>query len=502
MSRIRIGALIASTAILVAACGGSTATQVPSSQAPSSQAPSSQAPATEAPSQPAEGTPKTGGTLVVGIEGDMVRSDMALVSDLNSSYVLQQVVEGLVSLAPGTGDEIVPALATDWTISDDSLTYTFNLREGVSFHDGTPVDATAVKYNFDRWLNFPQSYIDAGYTYYADTVIGHGETSLVESVSVVDANTVDIKLRNPNSAFLLQMTLTPFAIQSPTAIEAGNGNAADFAQNKYAVATKAPGAVGTGPFVFQEWVSGDHVTLTKNPSYWNAANGGPYLDSVTFRPLPDTTARLNDLTSGGIDLAQALAPVDVPSLTGDPDVSPIDRGSACNLGVIGMRPGPQAVRQPQDPPGGRSRDRPAGARGRVLRGRRHGRRQLDAARIAIREGSHLPDLRPRGRQGAHHRVGRRARGSLVRVLVPLQHDPRVHAGSEGTVRRHPDDARGRRLQAHPEDGRRGTRGYVDGWNKGDYAMWPGGWNCDWFGIDNFLYTAFFGYQRRRAEPLL
>ena len=69
-----------------------------------------------------------------------------------------------------------------------------------------------------------------------------------------------------------------------------------------------PAMVGTGPFVFKEWVTGDHVTLTKNPNYWNAAAGGPYLDAITFKPITDTTATLNALQSGDVDIAQTLAP--------------------------------------------------------------------------------------------------------------------------------------------------------------------------------------------------
>ena len=144
MSRIRFGALFAATAIAVAACGGSTATNAPATQAPASTAPgATAAPASEAPASeaPAAGQPKAGGTLVVALPGDINRTDTALIDDANSSYVGQQVMETLVTLAPGTGDEIIPGLATEWKISDDGLTYTFTIRDGVKFHDGTPLDA-------------------------------------------------------------------------------------------------------------------------------------------------------------------------------------------------------------------------------------------------------------------------------------------------------------------------------------------------------------------------
>ena len=100
------------------------------------------------------------------------RTDPALVDDANSSYVLQQIFEGLVTLKPGTGSEIVGQLADSWTISDDGLTYTFKLRSGIKFQDGTDFNAAAAKVNFDRWMSIPKSYTDLGYNYYFGTVFG------------------------------------------------------------------------------------------------------------------------------------------------------------------------------------------------------------------------------------------------------------------------------------------------------------------------------------------
>ena len=136
MSRVRIGALIATAAIVVAACGGSTATTAPASAAPpaSAEPGATTAPATEAPRR---GGIKEGGTLVVAIPGDIKRTDPALIDDSNTSYVMQNVMEGLVRLKPGTTGELEPDLAESWELSPDGLTYTFKIREGVKFHDGT-----------------------------------------------------------------------------------------------------------------------------------------------------------------------------------------------------------------------------------------------------------------------------------------------------------------------------------------------------------------------------
>jgi peptide/nickel transport system substrate-binding protein len=137
--------------------------------------------------------------------------------------------------------------------------------------------------------------------------------------------------------------------------------------------------------VFKEWVPGDHVTLTKNPDYWNKAAGGPYLDSLTFKPIADTTATLNALQAGDVDISQTLAPVDVPTAQADTKLQYYDRGSACNVGVPGDEPEVQAVRQSQDPPGGGVRHQPQGDRGCVLRRHRCGPQELGAPRHDLRE---------------------------------------------------------------------------------------------------------------------
>ena len=111
------------------------------------------------------------------------------------------MVETLVTLKPGTGGDIVPELAESWTISTDGKDYTFKIRSGVKFHDGTDLDAAAVKANFDRWLNIPKAYIDLSYTYYIDSVIGHGDTSFV-ATAAPDASTVVVhraRRRTPRS---------------------------------------------------------------------------------------------------------------------------------------------------------------------------------------------------------------------------------------------------------------------------------------------------------------
>jgi peptide/nickel transport system substrate-binding protein len=486
MARFRFAALAAATAIAVAACGGA-ASPTP---APATQAPATAAPATPAPATPAPGTPKAGGIFVVAIPGDINRTDPALVDDMNSTYVEQQVMETLVTLKPGTGDVIVPALATEWSISADGLSYTFKIRQGVKFHDGTDLSAEAVKINFDRWLSIPSAYVDLGYTYYIDTVI----TPAVAAVTAPDATTVVVTLKAPNSAFLVQMTLTPFAISSPKALTDGNASAPDFKDNKYATGG-TPAMIGTGPFMFKEWVPGDHVTLVKNPSYWNAAAGGPYLDQITFKPITDTTATLNALQSGGVDLAQAISPVDVATVKADPNLQAIDRGSACNVGLLAMNQthkpfdnvkirqavayavnrqalvdaffgGAGLVPSNWAPPGtlfAKVLDMPG--------------YDPDKAKALIAE-SGVTDLAfdfwyPSDVSRAYMPDPKGEFEAILRDLEAVGFKP-----NPKTAPWRPD--------------------YLAAESTGTYPAWLIGWNCDWLGIDNFLYTADFGY---RGDPL-
>ena len=149
------------------------------------------------------GEAQAGGTLVFAGASDPVVLDGALVSDGESLRVIYQIFEGLVALAPGT-TEIVPALAESWEASPDGLAWTFNLRSGVTFHDGEAFNAAAVCYNFDRWYNFKGSFQNPSASYYWQTVFGgFAETdpdsgapaeSLYSSCEATDDTTVVLNL--------------------------------------------------------------------------------------------------------------------------------------------------------------------------------------------------------------------------------------------------------------------------------------------------------------------
>ncbi len=483
MVRYRIGALVAAAAIVLAACSPAASPSAPTATQPPGSAVASAPPSAEA-------TPKSGGTLVVGIPGDINRTDPALVDDANSTYVEQQVVETLVTLKPGTGDQIVADLADSWTTSPDGLTYTFKLHPGIKFHDGTDLDAAAVKFNFDRWLNIPKAYTKLGYTYYIETVI----LGKVVKTEAPDSSTFAVTLNAPNSAFLVTMTLTPFGIQSPKAMTDGKASAPDFKDNKYSTGGP-PALVGTGPFKFKEWKTGDHVTLVKNEDYWDKAKGGPYLDQITFKPISDTTATLNAIQSNDIQMAQAFAPNDVPTIQSDTNLRYYDRGSACNVGVLAMN----QTHKPFD-----------NAKIRQAVGYAVNRKAIVDAFFG-ETGVVLKNWVPPGTKFAKDLTIPDYDPTKAKALI--QESGVTDLSFEfwypsDVSRPYMPDVKGefeaiqRDLEAvgfKPTPKTKPWRpDYLGEESKGKYPMWLIGWNCDWLGIDNFLYTAFFGY--REGKP--
>ena len=258
-----------------------------------------------------------GGTFVFGRGGDSVKLDPAVVTDGESFRVTDQIFDRLVAFDGGTTN-IKPGLAKSWDIAPDGLTYWLHIRENVTFHDGTPLDAAAVKWNFDRWGDEENPYRNASdvFEYYTD-VTGFGDA--IKSVDVVDPLTVQISLNEPQGPFLLNLALPAFGISSPTAMMAD-------IQNAY----RNP--VGTGAFKFMEWVPGDHITIAKNAAYWGDT---PLLDSVIVRAIPDNAARYLALRSGSIDMMEGANPDDVISARRDRSLQVLLRPSL-NVAYINM----------------------------------------------------------------------------------------------------------------------------------------------------------------------
>lgn len=238
---------------------------------------------------------KRGGTFVLGLVAEPTSLDPAQLTDINSMRILSSIYDTLVRFDPA-GFDLKPALATKWTVSSDGLTYTFTLRQGIKFHDGTDFNADAVKFNFDRMLDPKNAYADTGPFPFAGFYYGS-----IKETRVVDPSTVQFILKQPYSPLLNSLTLNQGRIVSPTAVKKYGK---DFAQNP----------VGTGPFKFSEWQRGVRVVVTRNDSYWD---GAPLLDKIVFRPIPDDQTRYSELKSGNADAIVDVPPDNVAPVKSD-----------------------------------------------------------------------------------------------------------------------------------------------------------------------------------------
>jgi ABC-type transport system substrate-binding protein len=252
-------------------------------------------------------------TFVFGAQGDAVNLDTAIVTDGESFRVSQQGVEGLLEFEGGTANPI-PALAESWEHSDDLLEWTFHLRQGVTFHDGTPFNADAVVFNFDRWRNTdnPYHFEEQVFEYYESMWGGFDDDSLIASVEAVDEYTVKFTFTDITTVEA-NMAMTMFGIHSPTAIE------------EYGVDYGTPdvGYVGTGPYEFVEWVTGDQVTLQRYPDYWGEIPGN--VETIVIRPIVDPAARFAALQAGEIDAYFGATPEDVEAAEADENLRVLRR---------------------------------------------------------------------------------------------------------------------------------------------------------------------------------
>jgi peptide/nickel transport system substrate-binding protein len=220
------------------------------------------------------------GTLVVGLVAEPVNLDPPQVTDLNSNRVGRRIVETLVTF-PDESTQVVPGLAESWTISKDGLQYTFKLRSGIKFHDGTPLNAEAVKFSIERQINPNHPASKLGKYPFANYFFGN-----VKAVEVLSDERVAFLLSEPRASFLAVLTAPAASIVSPTAVMKWGP---DYPSHP----------VGTGPFRFASWDRGQRVVLERNPSYWKYP---VRIERVIYRPIVEDQARLTELLTGGLDL--------------------------------------------------------------------------------------------------------------------------------------------------------------------------------------------------------
>lgn len=238
--------------------------------------------ACQAPAPEASGDPVQGGTLTYA-SGDAEPTclDPHVGGNYPQALLAGQFLESLVSR--DDSGEIIPWLAESWTAADDGLSWEFTLRDDVSFTDGTPLDAEAVKVNVEH-LKDPATQSSTGY-------LALGK---VDHVEVVDDRVARFVMTAPDSALLESLTQPWNAIQSPAGIARGMDENC-----------QAP--IGTGPFIVDEWVKQDHVSLVRNDDYSSppadAGHEGPaYLEAIDWRFVPDSASRYAALQAGQVDV--------------------------------------------------------------------------------------------------------------------------------------------------------------------------------------------------------
>ncbi len=306
--------------VTLAACAPA-ATAVPSTPTSGASAPGSTAAAT--PAAPATaaataaptakpGTPaaspttaakiKRGGTLRAAVQNDWVTTDPML--NNADAGTIEQLMQPFATWKQDDKGAFgpTPVLATEWQFAEKSIT--LKLRQGVKFHDGSDWNATVAKFNLDRFATNPKSQQKPALAVIDET----------KGVEVVDNYTIRVNLKAPSASFLANLSPAgdrPALMVSKDAID------------KFGEDRMATNPVGTGPFKFVEWVTGDHMTFNKWENYWEKGEDGqplPYVETLVTRWINDDTVRLLELRSKNIHVTEIIQGKDVPSVKANPDL--------------------------------------------------------------------------------------------------------------------------------------------------------------------------------------
>jgi peptide/nickel transport system substrate-binding protein len=261
--------------------------------------------------------------LVVGQVAEPRSLDPHVATSLNDFRILVNLYEGLVRFRDGSLD-IAPSLAERWTVSDDGLTYRFELKRGVRFHDGSAFDAEAVRFNLERMLDPAHPYHDTGpfpLAFFFEPI---------REIEVIDSHRIALHLKEPFAPLLANLAYPTGLMVSPEAVRA---RGAGFGRHP----------AGTGPFRFVGWDPRRRVVLERNDDYHGPQ---PPLRTLVFRPLNDPMTRIAELMAGGVDLVAGLAPDQVALLRNDPDYHVYEEvGPHLWFLILNVRDGPFSDRR-------------------------------------------------------------------------------------------------------------------------------------------------------------
>ncbi|HEX4835512.1 MAG TPA: ABC transporter substrate-binding protein [bacterium] len=258
-------------------------------------------------------------TLVIAIGADQTGLDPQTVENNESGFVMSTIFDSIVNYKPGSSI-VGPGLAEKWVISPDGLVYTFTLRRGVAFHDGTPMNAHTVADDVDRAIN-PQNpcYVlgRKGVDTYDDFTFGSVKDGTVVKMDVLDDDTLRFTLPKPNAPFLSSLAMIWQGIMSPAATK------------QYACdASQHP--VGTGPFRFVEAVRNDHITVEANAAYWG---GRPKVDRIIFQIVPESATRMLKLERNEVQILADVPPSDYARVTANSALKLYQQAGLTILGV-------------------------------------------------------------------------------------------------------------------------------------------------------------------------
>jgi peptide/nickel transport system substrate-binding protein len=255
---------------------------------------------------------------IVGQIAEPKSLDPAAVTAVNDFRILVNVYDGLTRYRDGTL-EVEPALAESWEISDDGKTYTFKLRSGVTFHDGSDFNAEAVKFNFDRMLKEDHPFHDTGPFPLAFFF------SAVEEVNVIDDMTVEFKLNAPYAPFLSNLAYPTGLIVSPAAVEEYGK---EFGRHPS----------GTGAFKFEEWEANAKVVVSRNEDYWD---GAAPLEAIVYRPITDANTRIAEMLAGGLDIMVEVPPDSLSQFRDNADYKVLEQaGPHVWFLILNLKEGP------------------------------------------------------------------------------------------------------------------------------------------------------------------
>lgn len=261
------------------------------------------------------GVEREAATLIVGRAADAIGLDPARVTDNESVEICAQVYESLLRYRSGT-TEVEAGLAVRWAVSSDGRQWDFVLREGVKFHDGTPLDAEAVVFSFQRQLDVNHPY------HLADSSgLDFGWRANYKNIVAVEATgvlSVRITIDRKFAPFAANLAMFPVAIVSPSAVK-------EWGEEFY----RHP--VGTGPFAFGEWSDG-RIVLERNAQYWGML---PKLGRLIFKSIPDARQRLVALESGAVHVAYSILPDEQQFVTLHPELT-LYRAPANNVSYVAL----------------------------------------------------------------------------------------------------------------------------------------------------------------------